>query len=158
MSVSRSERRPPGRARRLALAAGIAAALSEGAPVASAWETAGEPAALGTTLERGALIEAVLERNPTLEAARQAWQAALQRVPQATSLDDPMLSYSLAPLSIAADAAGYGHVVRVSQHLPAPGTRCAWGTGSPCSGRGVASRRSCACSRRSRRCPRSGTS
>jgi outer membrane protein TolC len=81
-----------------------------------------EPAlALGPTLERGALIEAVLERNPTLEAARHAWRAALQRVPQATSLDDPTLSYSVGPLSIASDAR-FGQVVRLAQRLPAAGT------------------------------------
>ena len=76
----------------------------------------------GAHLERDALVQAVLERNPTLRAARQAWQAALERVPQATSLDDPMLSYSFGPLSIGSDEARYGQVASLSQRFPFPGT------------------------------------
>ena len=72
-------------------------------------------------LERSALIQAVLDRNPTVEVARQAWQAALQREPQAKSLGDPVLSYSLAPISIGSSNARYGQVVRFGQRLPFPG-------------------------------------
>lgn len=72
-------------------------------------------------LERRALIQAVLERNPSLETARQAWRAAAEVIPQAASLDDPMASYSLAPLSVTADAR-FGEVLRFSQRIPQPGT------------------------------------
>lgn len=74
-------------------------------------------------MDRGALIEAVLARNPSIEAARRAWGAALEEVPQATSLDDPMIRYALAPLSIASDEVPFGHEVELSQRLPFPGKR-----------------------------------
>lgn len=66
------------------------------------------------------LIGAVLARNPGLEAARHAARAALSRVPRATALEDPMLSYSTAPLSL---VSGHrmGHAVELSQRLPFPG-------------------------------------
>ena len=73
-------------------------------------------------LERGTLIEAVLARNPSVNAARQALRAALAEIPQATALDDPMVGYELAPLSIAGDAP-FGQVVSIRQKLPFPGKR-----------------------------------
>src|SRR6266545_3951502 len=75
-----------------------------------------------TTLERAAVVEAVLARNPDVEAARQAWRAALAGFPQAAALDDPMLSYSFAPLSIASDAR-FGQRVELAQMLPFPGKK-----------------------------------
>jgi outer membrane protein, heavy metal efflux system len=68
-------------------------------------------------LERRALIEAVLARNPDIDAAQAAWRRALARIPQQTALDDPMLSYSIAPLSIAGDAP-FGQRVEIQQKLP----------------------------------------
>lgn len=73
-------------------------------------------------LERQALIEAVLARNPSVNAAREALRAALAQIPQMTALDDPTLSYELAPLSVAGDAP-LGHVVSIRQRLPFPGKR-----------------------------------
>jgi outer membrane protein TolC len=72
-------------------------------------------------LERGDLVRAVLDRNPTVEVALQGWQAARQREQQAGSLDDPVVSYSLAPLSIGSSNVRYGQVVRFGQRLPFPG-------------------------------------
>lgn len=74
------------------------------------------------SLERAALIEAVLARNPGVEAARQAWRAAVEKYPAAGALEDPMLSYELAPLSIGGDAP-FGQRVELSQTLPFPGKR-----------------------------------
>ena len=73
-------------------------------------------------LDRAALVRAVLERNPDLEAARQAWRAALAEVPQAEALEDPMLDASLAPLSLSGDVP-FGFAVQLSQRLPWPGKR-----------------------------------
>ncbi|WP_241759104.1 TolC family protein [Pyxidicoccus parkwayensis] len=73
-------------------------------------------------LERAELVRQVLARNPSLEAARLAWQSALSRAPQQTALEDPMLSYSIAPLSIASPVR-FGQVVELSQQLPFPGKR-----------------------------------
>jgi outer membrane protein TolC len=88
-----------------------AAALRSAAPFASA-----------PTLERQALVDAVLRRNQSLEAARQAWQAARARPEQVRALDDPMLGYSFAPLSIGSSRVPYGQTFDVSQRLPWPGT------------------------------------
>ncbi len=82
-----------------------------------------DPLAAADRLERARLIRAVLDRNPTLEATRQAWQSALERVPQAASLADPILSYSFAPLSVGDDEVRYGQVLRFGQRLPFPGKR-----------------------------------
>jgi cobalt-zinc-cadmium efflux system outer membrane protein len=73
-------------------------------------------------LDRAALIDAALARNPDVESARQGWRAALAEVDAATALDDPMLTYEVAPLSIASDAP-FGQRVEVSQKLPWPGKR-----------------------------------
>ena len=75
------------------------------------------------TLTAGAVVDATLERNPSIEAARAGWRAALARYPQATSFDDPTLSYTLAPLSIASDVVDFGHSIELSQPLPWPGKR-----------------------------------
>lgn len=74
-------------------------------------------------LERGVLVETVLERNPSLEAARQAWQAAVARPAQAGALADPRLSYGVAPLSIGSSDVDLGQELRVEQALPYPGLR-----------------------------------
>ena len=72
-------------------------------------------------LERTGFVRAVLERNPTIEAARQAWQATLEFYPQATALDDPLISYNLMPDSLGSDDTRLGQVLRLSQRLPYPG-------------------------------------
>jgi outer membrane protein, heavy metal efflux system len=76
-----------------------------------------DPFAGAAVLERRALIDAVLARNPDIAAARAGWRRALSRVPQDTSLDDPMLSYAIAPLSITGDAP-LGHRIAIEQKLP----------------------------------------
>lgn len=68
-------------------------------------------------LERRPLIDAVLARNPDIGAARASWRRALSRVPQETALPDPMVSYSLAPLSIAGGAP-FGQRIEIEQKLP----------------------------------------
>lgn len=75
-----------------------------------------------TSLDRAALVEAVLARNPDVESARQGWRAALAEFPQATALDDPMVSYGIAPLSLSGDMR-VGQRVELSQKLPWPGKR-----------------------------------
>ncbi|MEE8137883.1 MAG: TolC family protein [Thermoanaerobaculia bacterium] len=82
-----------------------------------------DPFAAADRLERARLIRAVLDRNPNLEAARQAWRSALERVPQAASLTDPTLSYSFSPLSVGDDEVRYGQILRFGQRLPFPGKR-----------------------------------
>ncbi len=74
-------------------------------------------------LDRSRLVTAVLERNPNLAVARQTWRAALARYPQATSLEDPMLGFGLAPLSIGSNRVDAGTRIDLSQRLPFPGKR-----------------------------------
>jgi len=77
-------------------------------------------------LSRAALVGAVLARNPSLEAARESAQAALSMYGRETAIDDPMVEYAIAPLSIASDGP-LGHSVRITQRLPWPGKRAAAG-------------------------------
>ena len=72
-------------------------------------------------LDRAAFVRAVLDRNRSLEAARQAWRAAVGRVRQSGVLDDPMVSVEVAPLSIASSSARFGVAASVIQRLPWPG-------------------------------------
>lgn len=81
------------------------------------------PAAFGERLDRGALVRAVLARNPSVAAMRQAWRAAMADVRRAGTLDDPTVTYEVAPLSIASTSVRFGQRVQVSQKLPWPGKR-----------------------------------
>jgi len=75
-------------------------------------------------LDRAALVGAVLARNPDVESARQAWRGALTEYRRATSLEDPMLSCSFAPLSIGGGAdVPFGQEIVVEQKIPFPGKR-----------------------------------
>ncbi len=67
------------------------------------------------------LVREVLARNPDIESARQGWRAALERYPQATSLPDPTVSYSFAPLSVPSDPPPFGNSASLSQAFPFPG-------------------------------------
>ncbi len=79
-------------------------------------------------LDRNELIWAVLNRNPSIESARQAWQAAVYRYPQAIALDDPMMSYAFAPGSMGNQTFNdqplrYGQILELSQKFQFPGKR-----------------------------------
>jgi outer membrane protein TolC len=85
--------------------------------------SAGDEVAVGSgALDRSALVTAVLARNPDLEVARETWRAAAAAYPGAVALDDPMVSYALAPFSIGS-AARFGQTIDVRQKLPWPGQR-----------------------------------
>ncbi|HIG47404.1 MAG TPA: hypothetical protein EYQ20_13615 [candidate division Zixibacteria bacterium] len=43
------------------------------------------------------LVQIAQEHNPAISAAQNRWQAATQRRPQTSSLDDPMFSYRIQP-------------------------------------------------------------
>ncbi len=91
---------------------------SQVAPAREADDALGEAASV---LSRPDLVRAVLERNPSIEAARQAWRAALERYPQVTSLADPSVGYAVAPRSFGSSAVSDANRVDVSQRLPFPG-------------------------------------
>ncbi len=96
-----------------------AVTLARAQPVA-AFDT--DPFAGAVELERGVLVSAVLARNPDVAAARAGWRRALARYPQARAIDDPVVRYRVAPLSIAGDAP-FGHAVEIEQMVPWPGKR-----------------------------------
>ena len=68
------------------------------------------------------LIQEVLARNPELVAARKQWEAATNRIAQARSLDDPILSVQLwnIPQPFRATQAD-NTIFGLSQNLPFPG-------------------------------------
>ena len=56
-----------------------------------------------------------------MRAARYAWRAALERYPQVTSLEDPMLGAGVAPRSIGSSNVHDAPKFELSQKLPFPG-------------------------------------
>lgn len=72
-----------------------------------------------------ALVDETLAANPGVDALQQAVAAAAWQVEPAGALDDPQLTYAIAPRSV--DAAGIdpGHILGVAQPLPWPGKRAA---------------------------------
>lgn len=78
---------------------------------------------LAEELTLSQLVEEVLSVNPTLDAMTAAWQAAMQRIPQARSLEDPMLGSTVAPASLASNQVNPAYVLEVSQKFPWRGKR-----------------------------------
>ncbi len=74
-------------------------------------------------LDRRALVEAAIAANRDVEAMRQGWRASVLQVPAAGALDDPMLQYEVAPLSIGSSVVRYGNGFSLRQKLPFPGKR-----------------------------------
>ncbi|WP_394846808.1 TolC family protein [Pendulispora brunnea] len=76
-----------------------------------------------SALDRPSYVRAVLQRNPTIESARHGWRAAIARIKQAGSFEDPMVDLSVAPLSIGSSSVRTGYEVGISQKLPWFGKR-----------------------------------
>jgi len=81
----------------------------------------GDPLARAPRLEREQLVQAVLRRNPSLDAARQAWRAVLERFPQETSFEDPRAGFGVAPRSLGSSAVRDGYKGELAQRIPFPG-------------------------------------
>jgi cobalt-zinc-cadmium efflux system outer membrane protein len=64
------------------------------------------------------IVKEALEKNPLVRAANQEWQAALERVPQAKSLPDPMVSYSRFGSSIETRLGPQRNKISLSQSIP----------------------------------------
>jgi cobalt-zinc-cadmium efflux system outer membrane protein len=64
------------------------------------------------------IVKEALEKNPLLRAAYQEWQAVLERVPQAKSLPDPMVSYSRFGSSIETRLGPQRNKISLSQSIP----------------------------------------
>ncbi|MEO8803011.1 MAG: TolC family protein [Rudaea sp.] len=68
------------------------------------------------------LVAAVLDRNPGIAAMRAAVDGAGARVELAGALDDPMVSYLVAPNTAGGPRQGLNQNLQVSQAIPWPGT------------------------------------
>jgi outer membrane protein TolC len=73
-------------------------------------------------LDRKALVTAVLARNPDLDLARETWRAAAAGYASAVSLDDPMVSYAVAPFTIGSSVP-FSQTLELRQKIPWPGKR-----------------------------------
>jgi outer membrane protein TolC len=68
------------------------------------------------------LIQEALARNPEIVAARQQWEASMQRIPQARSLDDPTLSVEWWNFPESFNLGKTQHtIISLSQKFPFPG-------------------------------------
>lgn len=81
-----------------------------------------DPFAGRAELSLDILVIEVQSRNPSLQAASAAWRAAVERYPQAVSLDDPMFGYMISPTGVGMDNGG-GWMAQASQQIPWPGKR-----------------------------------
>ena len=87
-----------------------------------------EPAGLDAAEESApalgadALVRQVLQRNPGITAMRAAADAAGAKIEAAGALDDPMVSYLVAPNTAGGPRQGLNQNVQLSQAIPWPGT------------------------------------
>ena len=73
------------------------------------------------SLQRSQMVVDVLAANPQLEIARAVWQASTAKIKQKGALKDPVLAYSLAPLTVDSESTDFAQQVQLSQQLPWPG-------------------------------------
>jgi len=64
------------------------------------------------------IIQEALLENPQINAAQEEWQAALEKIPQAKSLPDPMLNYSHFGQSVETRLGPQRNKVSISQKFP----------------------------------------
>ncbi|MGH7284649.1 MAG: TolC family protein, partial [Polyangiaceae bacterium] len=98
----------------------LRADVDRSAVVDARTRVADDRALSGPELTRSTYVSAVLDRNPSIESARDAWRAAVARVRESGALEDPRVSFDVAPLSIGASSR-FGYVVSASQRVPWPG-------------------------------------
>ncbi len=70
------------------------------------------------TLKLSTLIEEALAQNPAIKAAYQEYQANLQKIPQARSLDDPILKYTHFIESVETRVGPQENILGLSQSIP----------------------------------------
>jgi outer membrane protein TolC len=83
----------------------------------------GASTASAETVSLKALIDEVLRNNPEIKAARGKWEAAKAAIPQARSLEDPLLSvmFDSIPDSSINPGASEERVYSITQEFPFPG-------------------------------------
>ena len=93
------------------------------APETAAPQEKEHPFAPLQELTVAAVVHEVLARNPTLAQMAAIAEAAANRYPQVTSLDDPNFGFAMAPQSIGSNNVDFGYRVEVSQKYPFFGKR-----------------------------------
>ncbi|MDP8244001.1 MAG: TolC family protein [Candidatus Hinthialibacter antarcticus] len=73
-------------------------------------------------VDLGALIEEAFFANPEIQAAKAQWAQTIEKHPQETALDDPMLNFSYYVESVETRVGPQEYSVGVSQKFPFPGT------------------------------------
>ena len=68
------------------------------------------------------LIRLAVERNPGIKAARAEWRAAIEELPQATALPDPMVQFDYFGANVETRVGPQEYRYGVSQAFPFPGT------------------------------------
>lgn len=122
----------------LVILAGAGCASNRGRAAVDAWRTETArvealPAAPSTPADTtavagatpgtlGDFLRTAFERNPGVAAARQEWKAALDQVPQARALPDPMLTYGYFLQSVETRVGPQKQRLGVSQSFPWFGT------------------------------------
>jgi cobalt-zinc-cadmium efflux system outer membrane protein len=97
-------------------------------PISGAWRLAKvekNPDGTGlhlTGLSADQLVQRVLLRNPGIEAMQAAADAASARIESAGALDDPVVSYVVAPHTAGGPRQGLNQNAQISQRFPWPGT------------------------------------
>lgn len=89
------------------------------APDVTASETTVKTPDEKTSLQE--LIEYAVDNNPRVRAARLDWARVIQKYPQATSLEDPMLTYTYAIEEIETRLGPQDQAFMLSQRFPFPG-------------------------------------
>ncbi len=89
--------------------------------LASASAAAKDNGAAQQTVTLNGLIAYALENNPRLKAARLKWKSKIEEYPQATSYDDPVLSYTHPIEKIETRLGPQERTVGLSQKIPFPG-------------------------------------
>jgi outer membrane protein TolC len=93
---------------------------------AAKWASSPGSQTMNGTIESGTplpeLVALAFERNPSVTAARQEWKAALEQVPQARVLPDPMLTYGRFLQSVETRVGPQKQRLGVSQSFPWFGT------------------------------------
>jgi outer membrane protein TolC len=67
------------------------------------------------------LIQEALQHNPELQSAKEAWQATKQRIPQASSLPDPMVGYDVMGRMLETRLGPQEEAYEFEQMVPFPG-------------------------------------
>ncbi len=87
------------------------------------------PAAVNNSIVQNAtsvtlsdLIEEAFEANPDIKAAKARWAQVIEKYPQETALDDPMLNFSYYVENVETRVGPQNYSIGIAQKFPFPGT------------------------------------